>query len=658
MIKRLLLGAALTLGLGLFQPAFADGPFGGAFPDPNAGAFDNNFKFLGISPASAILNNERLLTFSGQFSTTDNGAGLTYAVDLLTVPINKGGTNGITAQAGVNNLLGAINGNPAASGDVIFYNGTNWSILHKAADGTILTLVSGSPAWSTGSAGAPTTAQYIVGALDATLSAERVLTDGSGITHTDGGANGNWTIAVDSTVIRTTGAQSMAGPKTLSGGPIISGATSTGLVMAGTSFNTTVTIQDPAAARTARIPDYGTTNADFLMTQGAQTVAGVKTLSASPVLSTNTITGSGANTVTLFTTSDTVVGRATTDTLTNKTLTTAHFTSNSLVLNQSSANITVDWANPAAARAYHITERATDADFAMLAAAEAYVNGGVCYSNASTLKISAAGTSGQPLISGGTGAPAYNILGLAGGGTGAALTASNGGILYSGAAVMAINTPGTSGKPLLSGGAGAPTFGTLAIAGGGSNNAALGVSAIGIYNGDGSKIIQTTGTALQQFRVNSGATAIEAFTPAASSAPVVIYKNADESVTTSTTLQDDDNLLFSIGAGDTWFFQADIILFSTSGAPDFKFTFVGPASVTISFAGAASGLGATVPVTAGGGTGTADITGSVASVLHITGSIDNTAGSSGTFKLQWAQNVSNAAATMVKAGSSLVGYKQ
>jgi len=45
--------------------------------------------------------------------------------------------------------------------------------------------------------GAPTTAQYVVMALDATLSAERVLTAGSGLTLTDGGANGNATLAFD-----------------------------------------------------------------------------------------------------------------------------------------------------------------------------------------------------------------------------------------------------------------------------------------------------------------------------------------------------------------------------------------------------------------------------------------------------------------------------
>lgn len=47
----------------------------------------------------------------------------------------------------------------------------------------------------TGGSGAPTSASYVVIGANATLTAERVLTAGTGITLTDGGANGNITIA-------------------------------------------------------------------------------------------------------------------------------------------------------------------------------------------------------------------------------------------------------------------------------------------------------------------------------------------------------------------------------------------------------------------------------------------------------------------------------
>lgn len=57
------------------------------------------------------------------------------------------------------------------------------------------------------------------------------------------------------------------------------------------------------------------------------------------------------------------------------------------------------------------------------------------------------------------------------------------------------------------------TSGTLPIARGGTDNGSLGVSALGIYNGDGSKVVQTTGAAGQSWRVNAGGTAVEAYTP-------------------------------------------------------------------------------------------------------------------------------------------------
>lgn len=50
-----------------------------------------------------------------------------------------------------------------------------------------------------GGGGAPTNATYVVISLDATLTDERVLTSGNGISLTDGGAGGNATIDVDQT---------------------------------------------------------------------------------------------------------------------------------------------------------------------------------------------------------------------------------------------------------------------------------------------------------------------------------------------------------------------------------------------------------------------------------------------------------------------------
>lgn len=66
-----------------------------------------------------------------------------------------------------------------------------------------------------GGGGAPTTAQYLVLALNGDLTAERRFVDGDGLTGVDGGADGDYTLAVDATVVRTSGAQTIAGAKIL-----------------------------------------------------------------------------------------------------------------------------------------------------------------------------------------------------------------------------------------------------------------------------------------------------------------------------------------------------------------------------------------------------------------------------------------------------------
>lgn len=73
-----------------------------------------------------------------------------------------------------------------------------------------------------------------------------------------------------------------------------------------------------ASGDTYTIPDVG--NASFVMTAGAQTVAGATTFTLAPVLTSGTLTVGGL-TVTVPAATDTLVGKATGDVLTNKTLT-------------------------------------------------------------------------------------------------------------------------------------------------------------------------------------------------------------------------------------------------------------------------------------------------------------------------------------------------
>lgn len=65
------------------------------------------------------------------------------------------------------------------------------------ADGEVLTRVGTTAVGTAAGGGAPTTATYLTLSTNASLTSERVLTEGTGIDFTDGGAGGNLTITVD-----------------------------------------------------------------------------------------------------------------------------------------------------------------------------------------------------------------------------------------------------------------------------------------------------------------------------------------------------------------------------------------------------------------------------------------------------------------------------
>lgn len=84
-------------------------------------------------------------------------------------------------------------------------------VIAGASDGG-----SGSSGSGGGGAAFPSAAPFLLLATDTSLSNERVFTPGSGLTATDGGAGGAYTLAVDTTVVRTT--RQVATGASLSGG--------------------------------------------------------------------------------------------------------------------------------------------------------------------------------------------------------------------------------------------------------------------------------------------------------------------------------------------------------------------------------------------------------------------------------------------------------
>ena len=138
-----------------------------------------------------------------------------------------------------------------------------------------------------------------------------------------------------------------------------------------------------------------------------------------------------------------------------------------------------------------------------------------------------------------------------------------------------------------------------------------------------------------------------------------IYKTADESVTNSTTLQNDDHLLFAMGANEKW--QVNILLLpqSASDTPDCK------AALSLPTGAVYYGNKACINTAATGnlcerweGASTAFCaSAAIRSYFTAYNGVVINGANAGNFQLQWAQNTANATATTIKAGSFIIAHK-
>lgn len=85
--------------------------------------------------------------------------------------------------------LGQLAQGGATTGQILKWNGTTWAAADEAGGG----------------GGAPTNAQYLVLATDATLTNERVFTPGANVDITDGGSGGNYTLAAGTKAVTRPG---------------------------------------------------------------------------------------------------------------------------------------------------------------------------------------------------------------------------------------------------------------------------------------------------------------------------------------------------------------------------------------------------------------------------------------------------------------------
>lgn len=143
--------------------------------------------------------------------------------------------------------------------------------------------------------------------------------------------------------------------------------------------------------------------------------------------------------------------------------------------------------------------------------------------------------------------------------------------------------------------------------------------------------------------------------------PLLRVKTADESVTSSITLQDDNHLTIPVGASEVWLL--DYILFATGAATgDIAIGLAGPASTTAVFGGFGLTRAATTNES-GVRTNATTIAGSVSfglvasetNVISVNAYVSTTA--SGDVVLQWAQRVSDGTATSLIIGSHLKAYR-
>lgn len=134
-------------------------------------------------------------------------------------------------------------------------------------------------------------------------------------------------------------------------------------------------------------------------------------------------------------------------------------------------------------------------------------------------------------------------------------------------------------------------------------------------------------------------------------------KNADESLQSTTTLQNDNHLSFAVAASESWVFRFDLMTTVGNSSPDIKFGVTAPASPNscLWYQDEAETAQAQSSIACGSG-GTAIPMLPALDPVFVGGAIENGA-NAGSVQLQWAPNVAVASTTTVKRGSTLMAFK-
>jgi len=140
--------------------------------------------------------------------------------------------------------------------------------------------------------------------------------------------------------------------------------------------------------------------------------------------------------------------------------------------------------------------------------------------------------------------------------------------------------------------------------------------------------------------------------------PLAVVKSADESVTSSTTVQNDDELVLSVAASCTYAFDLFIIYEGgTQGSSDLKMQYTLPAGATghldVVYLDSSGGQHSAGDNTASS-TWTAGTAGAGNNKLFFGRGIVVISSTAGSLQIQWAQGTSSGTATKVKTNSYMM----
>ena len=139
--------------------------------------------------------------------------------------------------------------------------------------------------------------------------------------------------------------------------------------------------------------------------------------------------------------------------------------------------------------------------------------------------------------------------------------------------------------------------------------------------------------------------------------PVVRFKDANETVNNSNTLQNDNDLVIPVGVNQVWWIEFHLV-YNSGATPDIQFAVTVPSGSTLGLRGIGGNAAGTLvenhTVTSGGGLAFQGDGANRLLTLECWISVSTTPGYA---QLQWAQNTANVSDTTVLAGSHLLAWQ-